>query len=161
MTLLANQRLAVVTLALSALLPGATAFAAPSEAEQAAYAVETRQSALHLMGFYMGPMGAMARGNIPVDLDVIGNNAGRIASLAPMLSEVFAKDTRAYDVKTDALDGIWDNWDDFTSKADAAVEQAATLAAMANAGTEEGIREAIGALGKTCGSCHDDYKQDD
>ncbi|MEM6707557.1 MAG: cytochrome c [Pseudomonadota bacterium] len=142
-------------------ISGSLATAAPSEADRAAYMVGTRQSAFHLMGFYMGPMGAMARGKAPMNAEMVANNAARIAALAPMVSEAFRLDTRAYDVETAALDSIWDNVEDFTAKAGATAEKATALATLAASGETDGLRPAIGALGKTCGSCHDDYKQDD
>ncbi|MEM1432761.1 MAG: cytochrome c [Pseudomonadota bacterium] len=129
--------------------------------DKAERAVQTRQSALKLMGFYMGPLGAMARGRVPVDLAVIENNAIRIASLAPMLKETFKSDTRGAEVETEALDVIWEQWDKFTTNADATEEKATALATLAAAGSEDGIRQAIGAVGKTCGGCHDDFREDD
>ena len=88
------------------------------DSDKAARAVEMRQSALHLLGFYMGPLGAMARGKAPIDMAVIENNATRIASLAPMLKETFMTDTRGAKVETEALDVIWEQWDKFTGNAD-------------------------------------------
>lgn len=129
--------------------------------DKAARAVEMRQSALHLLGFYMGPLGAMARGKAPIDMAVIENNAVRIASLAPMLKETFKTDTRGAEVETEALDVIWEQWDKFTANAEATEEKATALAALAAAGSEDGIRQAIGAVGKTCGGCHDDFREDD
>lgn len=135
--------------------------AAPSPAERAAYAVDSRQSVLHLMGFYIGPLAGMARGQLPIDLTVIANNAGRIAELAPMIPETFALDTREFEVDTEALPVIWDKQDAFNAKAGTLEEKARALAALAAAGSEDGIRGAIGAMGQSCGSCHDDFRVDD
>lgn len=129
--------------------------------DKSARAVEMRQSALHLLGFYMGPLGAMARGKAPIDMAVIENNAVRIASLAPMLKEVFKTDTRGAEVETEALDVIWEQWDKFTANAEATEEKATALAALARSGSQEGIVPAIGAVGKTCGGCHDDFREED
>ena len=135
--------------------------AAPSPADRAAYAVDSRQSVLHLMGFYIGPLAGMARGQLPIDLTVIANNAGRIAELAPMVPETFALDTREFELETEALPVIWDKQEAFTAKAATLEEKARALAELAAAGSEDGIRGAIGAMGQSCGSCHDDFRVDD
>lgn len=150
-------------LAISAVLTllAAPLSAAPSPDERAAYAVDTRQSVLHLMGFYIGPLAGMARGQLPVDLGVIANNAGRIAELAPMVPETFATDTREFALDTEALPVIWEKPDAFNAKAATLEEKAQALATLAESGTEDGIRGAIGAMGQACGSCHDDFRVDD
>ena len=99
--------------ALALVLPGAAAIGAPSAEERAERMVEMRQSALHLLGFYMGPLGAMARGQAPMKIDVVGHNAAQLKVLAPMLKDTFQFDTSSYDLDTEALPGIWKDWDDF------------------------------------------------
>ena len=130
------------------------------EHKRAAYAVDVRQSLFTLMGSNMGPLGAMARGKIPVDAAVAEKNATRIAQLAEMITDSFQRDTRAHDLETAALDGIWDNFARFEEKAAATTEAASALASTATAGNEGSIKKAIAALGKTCGSCHDDFKEE-
>ena len=151
--------LSLLTAAL--LLPGGLANGASSEEERAERMIEMRQSALHLLGFYMGPLGAMARGRAPMDAAVVSHNAAQIAVLAPMLEDTFKFDTSAYDLETEALDKIWDNWDDFAAKAQATGEKAALLAVAASSGDENALKAAIGAVGKTCGGCHDVYREED
>lgn len=152
---------AVLTAAALLAVLARPAGAAPSPEDRAAYAVESRQSVLHLMGFYIGPLAGMARDQLPVDLGVIANNAGRIAELAPMVPETFANDTRAFTLETEALPVIWEKPEAFAAKASDLEEKARALAAMASAGTEDGIKGAIGAMGQACGSCHDDFRVDD
>ncbi|MGI9324299.1 MAG: c-type cytochrome [Pseudomonadales bacterium] len=142
-------------------LLAAPVVAAPSPEERAAYAVDSRQSVLHLMGYYIGPLAGMARGQLPVDLSVIANNAGRIATLAPMIPETFSVDTRSFELETEALDVIWEQSAEFKAKAATLQEKAEALSAMATAGSEDGIRPAIGAMGQACGSCHDEFRVDD
>ena len=156
---LRTSLLALVSVAL--LLPGSFALAAPSAEERAARMIEMRQSALHLLGFYMGPLGGMARGQLPMEAGVVSHNAAQLAVLAPMLEDTFKVDTSAYDLETEALDKIWANWDDFVSKAMATSEKAAELAVVAETGDEGAIRAAIAAVGKTCGGCHDVYREED
>jgi len=129
--------------------------------QQAERAVETRQSVLHLMGWNMAPLGGMARGRIDFDADRVETNADRLVALSKMLSDAFAADTRSNDVSTEALDVIWEQPEEFAAKVEATIEASQRLMSVAATGDEGAMREAIGNLGSTCGSCHDDFRVDD
>ena len=131
-----------------------------SSEKQAATAVTFRKSLLQLVRSNMGPLGAMAKGNIPMDANVIATNAERIAFLADMMHDYFELDTRAFSVETDAKDDIWDNHGDFVSKTSDMVNAASELHKMAVNNQQGDFRQGIGALGATCKSCHDEYKKD-
>lgn len=139
------------------------ALAAPAHADEkrAAYSIDVRQSVFTLMGSNMGPLGAMARGKMPFDAAIAEKNATRISQLSEMITDSFKFNTAEYDLETAALDPIWDNFDDFAEKSATTTKAANALAMAAATGEEGATRKAIGALGKTCGSCHDDYKAED
>jgi cytochrome c556 len=128
--------------------------------KQAKTAVMFRKSLLQLVRSNMGPLGAMAKGNIPMDGAVIEVNSERIEFLAGMMHDYFALDTTAYSVETDAKNELWKNHEDFGQKIDDMVTAAAQLNALAKAGKSDDFRSGIGALGGTCKACHDDYKTD-
>lgn len=151
----------VKTVLACALLAWAGLAAAELNQEQAERAVETRQSLLHLMGWNMAPLGAMARGRIDFDQARVETNAGRLVALSEMMADAFAADTRANDVATEALDVIWEQPDDFAAKVQDTIDATNRLVAVAGTGDEGDIREAIGAVGSSCGSCHDDFRVDD
>lgn len=129
--------------------------------EQAERAVETRQSLLRVMVWNYGPLGAMARDRIEFDAERVATNAERLQALSRMLSDAFAADTRGSDVNTEALDRIWEQPNEFAAKIEANMEATENLVAAAQTGDEQAMREAIGRLGSTCGSCHDDFRVDD
>ncbi|AKS40840.1 c-type cytochrome [Wenzhouxiangella marina] len=147
--------------AASALLAVSSLASAELTPEQAERAVETRQSVLHLMGWNIGPLGAMARGRMDFDVDRVQTNAGRLVALANMLPDAFAPDTRANEVSTEALDVIWEQPEAFAAKIQATIDASNRLVEAAAGGDENAMREAIGGLGSTCGSCHDDFRADD
>ena len=128
--------------------------------EDPEWTVEVRQSLLKLVRWNMGPLANMARGRAPLDIDVVGTNAARIEGLFGMMSDAFATDTRGADVDTDALDSIWEEREAFADKLSTARQAAADLAEAAGTGDEDSVMAGIGALGRSCGSCHDDYKAD-
>jgi cytochrome c556 len=131
-----------------------------SSEKQADTAVTFRKSLLQLIRSNMGPLGAMAKGNIPMDADVIAINAQRIEFLGEMMHEYFALDTTAYPVDTGAKDLVWKEHLDFTSKANDLVAAAADLQRLVANGESGDFRKGIGALGSTCKACHDKFKKD-
>jgi cytochrome c556 len=134
--------------------------APPTPEQQAANATVTRQAVFKLLGWNMDPMAGMLRGTVEFDAAVVQTNAHNIAGLAPMIPDLFANDTREFDVETKAQDRIWTSKADFDMKA-AALAEAATAAAEAAAGGDAAAtRAAIGRIGQACGSCHDDFRVD-
>jgi cytochrome c556 len=144
-----------------ALLACAGSAIAELDQTQAERAVETRQAVLHLMGWNMAPLGAMARGRIDFDAALVETNAARLQALTKMMADAFSADTRANEVTTEALDVIWEQPEEFAAKVQAVIEASNRLADVTATGDEGAMREAIGNLGSSCGSCHDDFRLDD
>lgn len=131
--------------------------AAPPNPDKSA--IETRQGLFKLIANQNGPIGGMQRGNVPFDAAVVARNAARIQVLSEIIPELYVRDTRAFkDVKTGALDGIWNSQADFKGKADALGKAAATLAETAKGGDKAATLKAAAEVGKACGSCHDSYR---
>jgi cytochrome c556 len=146
--------------AIAAVSVAAWAQNAPNPEQQARSAIETRQGLYKLLGAQMGPIGGMLRNQVPFDAAVVARNAERIQVLAGMIPELHALDTRQFkNIKTGALDGIWNSQADFKSKADALASAAGTLATTAKGGDRAATLKAAGEIGKACGSCHDSYRQ--
>jgi cytochrome c556 len=144
------------TVALSSV---AVAKEATSE-KQAKASVQFRKAILQLVRSNMGPLGGMAKGQIPYDAEVMATNGLRIEQLSYMMEDYFATDTRKFDLKTDASDDIWKNSDDFNALALDMADAAKDLQQVAESGEESDFRKAIGAVGATCKACHDKYKVD-
>jgi cytochrome c556 len=132
----------------------------PSPEAQAKSAIEARQGLFKVMTTQFGPIGGMLRNTVPFDAAVVARNSARVATLGEMVPEMFALDTRAFTtIKTAALPGIWNSQADFKGKADALVKAANELNAAAKGGDKAATLAAAGAVGKACGSCHDNYRQ--
>jgi cytochrome c556 len=144
------------TVALSSV---AVAKEATSE-KQAKASIQFRKAILQLVRSNMGPLGGMAKGQIPYDAEVMATNGLRIEQLSYMMEDYFATDTRKFDLKTDASDDIWKNSDDFNALALDMADAAKNLQQVAESGEESDFRKAIGAVGATCKACHDKYKVD-
>ena len=131
-----------------------------SSEKHAKAATQYRQAVFQLVRSNMGPLGGMAKGALPFDESVMETNAVRLEQLADMMGDYLSVDTRKFDVETGAKDKIWDNFSDVETKVMALKTAAQGLQAAVKAGDESAYRGAIGKIGASCKSCHDDYKKD-
>ncbi|KGJ91995.1 cytochrome c class II [Colwellia psychrerythraea] len=152
----------ILALTISSSLVVATAsLAQPASSEKhAIYATELRQSIFKLLGSNMGPLGAMAKGKIPLDAKVVEKNAVRINQLSLMIADYTRTDTSKFDVKTEALAKIWQEPEHFNKDINKLTIASSALIAAAKSNNESEIKKAIGGVGKTCGGCHDDFKEE-
>jgi len=147
----------LITLIFLALLTSPNVLGASAD-ERAQVSAETRQGLLKVVVSYFGPILGMAREQIPYDDAVIAENATKISTLLPLIPDVFRRDTRGFNLETEALDGIWEDKADFDTKAATAAERAADLAnAVANG--RAATMQAFSDLGASCKACHDNYRQ--
>lgn len=146
----------LVTVATGAVLfvtlaPGAFAQAKPE------VLVKQRQAVMTLQGKYFGPMAAMAQGKAPFNAAVVQRNAGFLDNLSRMSWDGFDASTRGE--KSRALPAVFDNSAAFKEAAARLENEAAKLVAVSRSGDEAAVKAQIGAVGKTCGGCHDDFRQ--
>lgn len=146
----------LVTVATGAVLfamlaPGAFAQAKPE------VLVKQRQAVMTLQGKYFGPMAAMAQGKAPFNAAVVQRNAGFLDNLSRMSWDGFDASTRGE--KSRALPAVFDNSAAFKEAAARLENEAAKLVAVSRGGDEAAVKAQIGAVGKTCGGCHDDFRQ--
>ena len=123
-------------------------------------ALKMRKAVFSLLGSNMGPMGAMAKGKIPFNQQVVEKNALRINQLSLMMADYLKTDTSKYKLKTDALDKIWSEQEKFAGKIEALTKASDGLYLAAKSGDEKAMKMAIKKVGGSCGSCHDDFKAD-
>lgn len=120
--------------------------------------VKQRQAAMTLMGKYFGPMAAMAQGKIPFNASVVQRNAGFLDNLSRMPWDGFVASTRG--VKSRALPAAFEDSADFKKAANRLESEAAKLVSVSRGGDEAAAKSQIGAVGKACGSCHDEFRSD-
>jgi len=131
-----------------------------SSAKHAKAATQYRQAMFQLVRSNLGPLGGMAKGALPFDESVMQTNAVRLEQLADMMGDYLAVDTRKFNVETGAKDEIWESFSDVETKIMALKTASQGLQAAVKAGDESAYRGAIGKIGASCKSCHDDYKKD-
>jgi cytochrome c556 len=139
--------------------PGVADQAGDGKATKAQRTIEYRQSALYLLGWNIGPIAGMVKGEIPFDAKAVELRATRLAQIAPMIAEGFPADSQT-GAPTKAKPEIWQNMDDFKSKAATLEQVTAKFAETARTGDPKLIAAGLGEVGNACKSCHDKYKAD-
>jgi cytochrome c556 len=119
--------------------------------------VKQRQAAMTLIGKYFGPLGGMAQGKVPYNAQVVQRNAGYLDNLSRMPWDGFDKNTE--NEKSRALPAIWKEdakWKEASSRFE---NETAKLYQVSRSGDEAAVKAQIGAVGKTCAGCHDNFRQ--
>lgn len=144
--------LAITTTATIALSPLAVSHLDDKEIPQS-----YRQSWFAMIGANFGPMVAMIKGEMPWDERQMAANADQLAALTTLdVMRGFADG--ADKGTTRAKPEIWENKEDFQKKLDDLKVAAEQLKVAANGTDRKAIGAQIGAVGKTCKACHDEYK---
>jgi cytochrome c556 len=147
-----NKAVIAVAACIAALASGAALAQAKPE-DSIAY----RQGVYKIVGWNMGPMAAMVKGDKPYNKDAFAKNAANLAAVAPMALEGFGPGTDK-GAPTKAKAAIWTKMDDFKAKMTKMNDEATKLAAISKTGSLDDIKKQFGALGGSCKACHDDYK---
>ncbi|WP_281855908.1 c-type cytochrome [Litoreibacter halocynthiae] len=125
-------------------------------------AVKARQSQMTLYSFNLGILGGMAKGDIEYDADAATAAARNLAALSQLdQSRLWPQgsDNVALGAdKTAALPAIWETGSTAGEKGMALASAAIDLEQVAGDGLDA-LQGAMGAVGKSCGSCHESYRQ--
>ncbi len=119
--------------------------------------VKQRQAAMTLQGKYFGPLAGMAQGKAPFDAAVVARNAGYLETLSKLPWDGFAPSTK--DVKSRALPEVYTDTAKFKEAQDKLQSEIAKLVSVSKGGAEAAVKAQIGAVGKTCGNCHDSFQE--
>lgn len=154
------------TLALSGILAAAviaTSAVGDGHADKAVLAaVKARQSQMTLYSFNIGLLGGMARGTIEYDADAATAAARNLAALSQLdQSRLWPQGSDNVALGADttqALPAIWEAGSTVGEKGMALATAAIALEQVAGTGLDA-LRGGIGDVGKSCGSCHETYRQ--
>ncbi|ARE41476.1 Cytochrome c-556 [Rhodovulum sp. P5] len=117
--------------------------------------VKARQELMEKIGMNTKLISQMAKGEKPFDASAAQQAVATIAEKAGETPAAFK--TQADDPESTAKANIWEDFDDFTAKSEA-LHKAAMAADVSSL---DALRAALPEIGKTCKSCHDDYRTKD
>ncbi|MCX7561820.1 cytochrome c [Sulfitobacter sp. F26204] len=128
--------------------------------KQIAVGIKARQSQMQLYAFNLGALGAMAKGEVPYDAEAASGAANNLAALASLSQAGYwlpGSDSDSVEGSR-ALPAIWSADSKVGEKGKAFYD--AVIAMQSAAGTDLGaLQAAMGAVGKSCGGCHEDYRK--
>ncbi len=119
--------------------------------------VKQRQAGMVLIAKYFGPLGGMAAGRVPFDAAVVTRNAAILDVLSKTPWDGFAPSTSGE--KSASLPAVFSDGAKFKEAGDRMQTAVSALVTASKGGNEANIKAAIGDVGKTCGSCHDSFRQ--
>ena len=148
------QKISAIVLCLS--------FAAPSFAakDPKLAAIKARQGEMQLRAFNASPLFAMAKGKIPYDATKAQSYADNLVKLLSIdIKRAWMKgsDSDEY-METTALPEIWTTYPEIGKYGKKYAKAVKELAAVAGKG-KDAMRAKVGALGKSCKSCHDEFRE--
>ena len=122
--------------------------------------VEYRETVMDGLAKHMKAAAMIAKSEVSRPGDVKMHAEGVLA-YAKIIKELFPEGTSPDKVKSEALPAVWSERDQFDKAADDFVAKAEAWVKAANAGDMAQTMQAMGAVGKACGGCHDHFKVDE
>lgn len=119
--------------------------------------VKQRQAVMTLQGKYFGPLGGMAQGKVPYNAEVVARNAAFLDALDKMAWDGFDASTK--DVKSAALPAVFTDTAKFKEAQDRLQTEVTKLVSVSKGGDEAAVKAQLGAVGKACGGCHENFRE--
>ncbi len=141
---------------LSVALLAGYAGVAQAEMTKEDYAIKMRKSGYTMLAWYMGPLGRMAKGDMPYDKALFQRNAETLAFLSKLPKEGFVPGSDKGETK--AKPEVWGKADKFKAANDALENESAKLAELSKEGKLDALKEQLGKVQKACKSCHEEFK---
>jgi len=120
--------------------------------------IKFRQGSYQVIGWHMRTLGGMAKGQIPYDQAEFTRNAEIVAMMSTVVPHAFAPGSDK-GAPNRARPEIWSDAAGFKKVMDGFQAEASKLAQVAKtAGSVDQVRGQFGALAKSCGACHDNFR---
>lgn len=147
----------LIAVALGAGIVASTAFAASHGDKATADAVKARHAQMQMVGYHIGILGGVAKGEIDYDsavVDAAANNLATLASLSHATLWVEGSEQGAVEGSR-AKAEIWTDRAGFETKFNDMKTAASALVGAADAAA---VGAGMGALGGACKACHENYR---
>ena len=123
--------------------------------------IKARQSEMQLRSFNVGPLFGMAKGKMDYNAEAASKLANNLKMLLDLdMGRAWAQgtDNDKYLGKTTALPKVWNTYPEI-NKYGKKYKQAVNELAMAAGNGRDALKSKIGAVGKACKACHDDFRE--
>ena len=145
----------ITTFLLSAIL-SSSAFA-----QNAEDIIKYRINIMKSLGNHISIIAANLKGKVSINEDILPHSQSILLTLSSInIEKIFPINTQASDSpKTKSLDSIWVENELFQKSMLQSIEKTKDLVKAAESGNNQNIAKSLGALGKSCGACHDKFRK--
>ena len=134
---------------------------------QVAYAENTedvikyRKNIMKAIGNHISIIAANLKGKVSINEDILPHSKSILLTLSSInINKTFPENSGPNNSSnTQSLEKIWTEKDLFISEMKDSVKKAENLVIAAESGDKKNIAKSLGALGKTCGSCHNQFRK--
>ncbi len=144
------MRIGKIVVAVATLVLGASVASAADE-----HVVDYRKNNMKIIGGHMGSIVAIVKGEVD-QKEQLAVHAKGMAEMSALVKSAF--EAKVLSGKSTSKAEIWSDWNKFSTAADNFQNAAQELAEAAAKGEQRDIRTAMAKVGKSCKSCHDDFK---
>ena len=125
-------------------------------------AIKARKGEMQVRSLNAGPLFAMARGKIDYDAELASKLAGNLKTLLEVdMNRAWPAGSGIdkYFGETNAKEEIWTTFPEIAEYGKRYAKAVNELAAVAGNG-QDALRSKVGALGKSCKGCHDQFQEE-
>jgi len=119
-------------------------------------AVRYRHAAFTLLAAHMGRIGAVVKGAQPYDKAAVEKDAAIMEMLSKLPWSAFPPGSDTENSKAKAE--VWKEQDKFKAAAEKMQGEVVKLSTAAKSGDLTAVKTAFGAVGQSCKSCHDSFR---
>ena len=132
-----------------------------ASAQNAEDIIKYRINIMTSLGHHISVIAANLKGKVSINEDILPHSKSMLLTLSSInIKKLFPINTKASDSsKTKALDSVWIDKDLFEKSMSQSIERTKDLVTAAESGNNQNIAKSLGALGKSCGACHDKFRK--
>jgi cytochrome c556 len=119
--------------------------------------IKERMELMKSLGDRMKEMGAMVKGKAPFDAAAMADSARKIQQTAPEIAHLFPEGSLHKLSK--ALPAVWKEREKFNELTERLIQEAGNLNDVAMTGDRRSMMIQFTKVGKTCSSCHTDFRK--
>ena len=141
---------------------GLSSFIGPlAYAENTEDVIKYRKNIMKAIGNHISIVAANLKGKVSINEDIVPHSKSILLTLSSInISKTFPVNSGPNSSSnTQSLENIWTEKDLFSNAMKDSVEKAQNLVLAAESGDKKNIAKSLGALGKTCGSCHNKFRK--
>ena len=123
--------------------------------------IKYRINIMKSLGNHISIIAANLKGKVSINEDILPHSQSILLTLSSInIEKIFPINTQASDSpKTKSLDSIWVEKELFQKSMLQSIEKTKDLVKAAESGNNQNIAKSLGALGKSCGACHDKFRK--